>query len=171
VSFLVIAVLAVSVISKVRGRASLREFVAAVAQMRVVPARWAVPAATAAIVAEASVLALVAVPQTVQVGLGAATLLFGGFTAVLARAVSRGAQVGCHCFGASRTPVARRHVVRSGVLCAAALGGTLTLPSYPLTGIASPEILVAVVVAAIAATALVRLDDLFWLVRGGTRVS
>jgi hypothetical protein len=64
--------------------------------------------------------------------------------------------------------------VRSGFLCVAAfaaLGGAWAMPARPLTGIASPEIGVAVVAAAVIVTLLVRLDDLFWLFRGGTQTS
>ena len=171
VGFLIMGVLAVSLISKVRSRTSLGAFLDAVATMRIIPARWAPLVAMAVIAAEASVLALLVWPRTVLIGLGAAALLFGVFTAGLAIAVGRGADVGCHCFGVSRAPVARRHVVRSGFLCVAALGGALGMAARPLTNIASPEIGVAVIAAAIIVTALVRLDDLFWLFRGGTQTS
>lgn len=171
VMFLVIGVLAVSLISKVRGRGSFLAFADALAGMKVIPAGWARPVAGATIAAEAVVLALLVWPGGAVAGLAAATLLFGGFTAALFTAVRRGTTVGCHCFGATSAPVARRHVARSGFLLAASLGalcGALAVSTRPLSGMPAPQLLIALTTAAIVVVVLVRLDDLAWLFRGAT---
>jgi hypothetical protein len=169
VAFVVIGVLAVSVASKVRGRAAFRGFVGAVAGLRVVPSGWAVPVAVASVAFEVLVLLLVLWPAGPAAGLAAAGTLFGGFAVALAVAVHRGARVGCHCFGATETPVARLHVARAGSLALLSLGasaGALAAPAPSLAGLGGPQTLVALTVAGVAVVALVRLDDLAWLFRG-----
>src|SRR4051794_180089 len=86
----VIGVLAFSTIGKLRGRAAFHAFVEAIAGLQAIPARWSRSAAVAALLAETVVLVLLVWPATVTAGLAAATLLFGGFAVVLARAVRRG---------------------------------------------------------------------------------
>jgi Methylamine utilisation protein MauE len=174
VTFLVIGTLAISLIGKIRGRAAFREFVGAVAGLRVVPDGWATTAAVGSVAFEALVLLLLLLPVGPAAGLAAAAVLFAGFTTALAVAIRRGARVGCHCFGASETPVAPRHVVRSGLLAALACGASayaLAASAPSLGGIGAPQTLVAAAAAGIAVVALVRLDDLVWLFRGTTRTA
>ncbi|MDG4828967.1 hypothetical protein O7627_06550 [Solwaraspora sp. WMMD1047] len=171
VIFLIIGVLAVSLFTKIRGPGSFRGFVGAVAGLRVIPAGWAGPVAVVAVSAEAVVVGLLAWPAALAPGLAAATLLFGGFTATLLAAIRRGAQVGCHCFGASAAPVAVRHAVRSGFLAIAAAAAFCCvplLPADPRTGLGASELLAALATAGVAVAVLVRLDDLVWLFRGPT---
>ena len=169
VIILIIGVLAVSLYSKVRTRAHLREFANAVAELRIVPVGWAGSVAAMAVAAEAVVLVLLAWPRSSVLGLAAATLLFGGFAIALSIALRRGTRVGCHCFGASNTPVSGRHVARSGALCVVALGAlccAFFLPDDPLTGLNPPTALVAVTGSGVIVSVLVWLDDVAWLFRG-----
>jgi hypothetical protein len=167
VTFLLVGVLVVSLISKLRDRAGTAGLAEAIARMGVLPAGWAHPAALLAVAAEALVTAALLWPGTRATGLAAATLLFGAFTVVLARAVRRRAQVGCHCFGVTATPVGARHVARSGLLGALALGGWAGAVTQPAgAGPGVPGVLFAVAVAGLATAALVLLDDLVWLFRG-----
>ncbi|MET8526295.1 MauE/DoxX family redox-associated membrane protein [Micromonospora sp. NPDC005172] len=162
-------VLAISIIGKVRRRSSFEAFADATAELRVTSTRWSRPVAAASITAEVGVLALLIWPGTAAVGLAAAVLLFGAFVIALAHAVRQGSTAGCHCFGPTSTPVAWRHVARSGLLAAAAAGalvGATTLPTVSLGMLTPAQFLVASTIAAFITTALVRLDDLTWLVRG-----
>lgn len=164
-------VLAISVIGKVRSRMSFHAFADAIAQLRVAPVRWSRPVAVASIAAEAAVLALVLWPGGTVIGLAAAVLLFGAFTVVLARAVRQGSTAGCHCFGPTDTPVAWRHVARSGFLAGTAAGallGAITLPAISLRGLEPPHLILALSLAGFIVTTLVRLDDLTWLLRGAS---
>lgn len=167
ICLLVAGVLAVSAYAK-RGD---RGFAEAIAGMRLVPARHAVPVARLAVTAEVAVLLLLIVTRGGAAGLAAAALLFGCFTAALTVAVRRGARVGCHCFGAGSAPVAGRHVARAGFLCAAALlalTGVLVTGRAPLTGLDAPAVLAVAAAAAVTGAALIWLDDLVWLFRGAT---
>ncbi|GIE99578.1 MauE/DoxX family redox-associated membrane protein [Paractinoplanes rishiriensis] len=165
---LIAGVLVVSLAGKLRGRAAFRGFAAAVVEMGLVRPRLGRPVAALAIGAEATVLVLLAWPAGTVPGLAAAALLFAGFTAALAVAVRRGARAGCHCFGASSTPVARRHVLRGGFLGTVAAAAAVLAPAGPLTGISAPQALTAAAAAAVGVAALVWLDDLVWLFRRAT---
>ncbi|MDI6097439.1 hypothetical protein QLQ12_02350 [Actinoplanes sp. NEAU-A12] len=165
-----------SLVSKSRTRAGFATFAGAIAEMGLVSVRGARPAAALSIAAEFVVLALLAWPAGAVPGLAAATVLFAGFTIALTVAVRRGSNAGCHCFGASSSPVARRHVFRAAGLCAvsaAAFGAAAVSSAVPLAGIGAAQALIAVAVAGIGVAALVWLDVLAWLLRGpaSTRVS
>ncbi|TDC43952.1 MauE/DoxX family redox-associated membrane protein [Micromonospora sp. KC213] len=162
-------VLAISIVSKVRTRASFHAFADAVTGLQVTAPRWSRPVAVASIAAETVVLVLVVWPGGAPAGLGAAVLLFGAFAVVLARAVRRGSTTGCHCFGPTSAPVAWRHVVRSGFLAVASFGaflGTFALPTVALASLDPSQILLSIFAAGMVVTALVWLDDLTWLLRG-----
>ncbi|EXG82555.1 MauE/DoxX family redox-associated membrane protein [Cryptosporangium arvum] len=168
VALVVIGVLSVSLFSKLRSRGDFRDFVGGLGALRVVPGRWAPPLAALAVVAEAAVLGALVWPGGLVAGLAGATLLFGGFTAALSVAVGRRATTGCHCFGVSSTPVARRHVARSGVLAAAslvALGGAVTTSTERVTGLPAAQLIVAFAAAGFLVASLVWLDELLWLFR------
>ncbi|MFC7533003.1 MauE/DoxX family redox-associated membrane protein [Actinoplanes sp. GCM10030250] len=170
-TFLIIGVVAVSLMTKVRSRVAYDGFAGAVAEFGRLPARWARPGAALCIAAEFAVLTALAWPAAAAPGLAAASVLFACFTIALTAGVRRGSRAGCHCFGASSTPVAWRHVMRAGSLCAvaaAAAGCALVSPSAPLTALGAQQALIASVVALAGAAALVWLDDLIWLFRGTT---
>lgn len=170
----IVGVLAVSLISKLRSRSGFALFADAIADMGLVRASWARPAAALSMAAEAVVLAMLILPVSTVPGLAAAAVLFACFAATLATAVRRGVQVACHCFGASSTPVAWRHVVRGGILCAVAFtalccASVSDTPAF--TQIGAPQMLAATVVAGICVAALVWIDDLVWLFRSATQAS
>jgi hypothetical protein len=174
VVLLIIGVLLVSLISKLRSRAAFREFADALAALRVIPGRWALPLAWLSVAAEAAVFGALLWPGGTVVGLAGGTVLFAGFTAGLAVAVRRGATVGCHCFGATSAPVARRHVVRSGFLSAAALGALCVAATAHVgwpTGLPAAQLIVALAAAGLLVAALVWLDELRWLFRGAASTS
>ena len=98
-------------------------------------------------------------------------MVFTVFAVVLARAVTRGAATGCHCFGATTETVAVRHVVRTGFLALLAFAGGavgVTAPApHPWT--AAPATVAAVAVAALVVATVVYLDEIVWLFGRPTR--
>lgn len=163
---LIAGVLAVSLLGKLRSRASLRAFAAGLGELRVLPRMPARPVAGATVAAEALTLGLLLWPATAVAGSAVAVLLFGGFTTALVVAVRRGSRAGCQCFGATSAPVAWRHVARSGGLGAAALVvlvAQLATGQPPLAGAGVAQLVAAAGLAVVGAGVLVWLDELAWL--------
>ncbi|MGI5174983.1 MauE/DoxX family redox-associated membrane protein [Dactylosporangium sp. CA-152071] len=166
--------LAVSAAAKVRSRAAFTGFAAATADLGRLPARLAAPAATAVVLAEAVLAAaltgaLLAPRVLAAPALAGAAVMFAAFAAVLARALAGGTAAACHCFGPSRARVARRHVIRAGVLAveaATAGAGAVSAPDLldPAGGSAA-GLLVNGCSAVAAVAAVVHLDTLAWLLR------
>jgi methylamine utilization protein MauE len=110
-------VFAVSVVSKVRDRASFLAFRAATrALLPPAAAAAARPVAVTVVVVEVSAVVTLAVPATGPVGLLLSAGLLAAFTAAIGAALRRGTTAACRCFGASTTPLGARHLVRNGVL-------------------------------------------------------
>lgn len=169
--FLLTGVLAVSLISKLHKRTTFAAFAEALVELELTPRSWARPVAAMSIASEAIALIALWWPAGPLPGLTLTTALFAVFTVALTVAVRRGSRAGCHCFGASSSPVNRWHVLRAGLLCAAAgvaLGGAAAGAADPLVGLQAPQALAAAVVAAVGVAALVWLDELVWLFRGTT---
>jgi hypothetical protein len=97
---LVATVFAVALAGKVGSGRAYRAFVDSLLQMRVVPVRAARPAAAASVAAEVAV-----------------------FAVAIAISLRGGNRAPCRCFGASATPLGRRHIVRNTVLVVIALAG------------------------------------------------
>lgn len=119
-------VFGVSAFSKLRSRAAFRDFRWWLAALPVpVARRWPGPVAVVMAAAEVVIVVLLALPQAARAGLVLAAATLAVFTAGTWLAVARGADKPCQCFGASASPLARRHVVRDALLCAAAAAGAL----------------------------------------------
>jgi uncharacterized membrane protein YphA (DoxX/SURF4 family) len=121
-------VFAVSAFSKLRSRPAFSEFAAWLNSLPVPLARGHGMRGKAAHViaaAEVAIVVLTAMPWTVRAGLALAAVVLAGFTAGTWLAVARGGSAPCRCFGASATPLSRRHVVRNALLCAAAVAGAI----------------------------------------------
>ncbi|WP_406329345.1 MauE/DoxX family redox-associated membrane protein [Streptomyces sp. NBC_00203] len=149
-------VFAASASGKLRGRKAFGEFAAGLGAMRVMPGGWVRPAAAAVAGTEAAVAVLLAVPAVTAAGMGLAVLLLAVFTGAIALVLRRGTQASCPCFGAAATPFGVRHLARNGVLVAVAVTGLAT------TGpgsVAAGGVLLAVLTGAVAASLVVRLDD------------
>lgn len=154
----------VSLFSRVRSGSAFREFQSWLAGLPVPVARnWPRPVAMVMTAAESAIVVLVALPWTVRAGLVLATAVLAVFTAGTWLAVARGADEPCQCFGASASPLSRRHVVRDAFLCAAATAGALGAG----TGGAHPAGTVMSLVSGLAiALFVVFLDDLATLLTG-----
>jgi hypothetical protein len=168
----VLGVLVVSLVSTLRSRTAVAEFVAGVRELAVVPARLAAVTAVGAVCTELLVVALLVLPGTAVAGLVLASGLFAVYAVGLALAVRRGIDTSCHCFGAGGDAVAPRHVARAAALSAWSLAGALVgfagdVHSVRLAGV--PSTLVALVVAGCCIAAAVWVDELAWLFGRPTR--
>ncbi|TDD84925.1 MauE/DoxX family redox-associated membrane protein [Actinomadura rubrisoli] len=125
-----------------------------------VPAR---PLAVLVIVLEALVPAAVAAPWTRMAGLVLACALLAAFTLAIGRGLAAGRpRVSCRCFGSGGAPLGRRHLVRNGLLLAAAASG-LALPGTPPTAAGA---VIAAAAGAVAAILIVSFDDIADLLVG-----
>ncbi|MDO3687524.1 MauE/DoxX family redox-associated membrane protein [Micromonospora sp. C28ISP2-4] len=143
---------------KVHSRVSWREFVASLAAMRVVPARL-VPAVAGVVgLAEAAVPVLLLVPPTRRLGHVLAALLLVAFSSGIIITLSRRQRVACRCFGATGAPLGRRHLLRNGLLIAAAAVGVAAAGA---TGEVAPAgVAVAAVAGAVSGLLFVWFDDI-----------
>jgi uncharacterized membrane protein YphA (DoxX/SURF4 family) len=157
-------VFVLSVAGKVRGRRAFEEFVTATRELLAAivpgPDRKAVRAVSLAVIAaEAVIPPLVLIPGLTRVGFAVAVALLAAFTVAIAAVLRRGSRTACHCFGTSASPLRPVHLVRNGLLLAAA-GTGLLLGGAGLAGTAPPLLLVTAVAAAVAALVLTRLDEI-----------
>lgn len=149
-------VFAASAFGKLRGRRAFGEFAAGLGAMEVVPGAWVRPVAAAVVGTEAAVAVLLAAPATTGAGLALAVLLLAVFTGAIALVLRRGTRASCPCFGAATTPFGVRHLARNGVLVAVAVTGLATNgPGSAAAG----GVLLAVLTGTVAASLVVRLDD------------
>ncbi|MGY3515354.1 MauE/DoxX family redox-associated membrane protein [Micromonospora sp. PTRAS2] len=143
---------------KVRNRGAWREFVASLAALRMVPARLVSATACAVVVAEAAVPILLLLPPTRRLGHVLAALLLVAFSSGVLVTLHRRQQVACRCFGATGAPLGRRHLLRNGLLIAAALVGVVA--GGAAGGVALAGVAVAAVAGAVGGLVFVRFDDI-----------
>jgi hypothetical protein len=152
-------VFAASAATKLRGAGSFAAFRAAFAAMAPAARRFAGPVAAVVVAAELAVVVLLAAPAAAPVGLAVAAILLGAFTTAMATAVRRGSRTPCRCFGASSTPIGRRHLARNGALLAVAATGLLGWTSGP--GATTPAgLAVTALTSAVLAALTVSFDSL-----------
>jgi len=114
----------------------LPAFRQAIADMRVLPAGWARPAAVATMAAEGLVvIAMAAGSAVLPAGFALGAVLLAVFSAALVATLRRDAGVSCNCFGASERPVSWYDVARNGALLACCGAGEW---SYAATGHPQP---------------------------------
>lgn len=160
--FLLATVFLVAGASKLRGPAAadLRSTVLA---MGVRPRALAGAVAAMMPAAEGTVVVLLAVPVTVVAGYLAAAVLLLGFTAGITTALRRGQAVQCRCFGTGGGVMSRRHVARNMLLVAVAAVGLATHLAGTGSAPAPAAVALSAAVGAIIATAVIRSDDLAYL--------
>jgi len=163
-------VFATSAASKLRGRAAFAEFVTATARIggfrpdQARPMAMVVAGAEAAIVLGFITAALAASRVLAGLATAGSALLLAVFTGAIVRAMRRGAAVPCRCFGASKTPLGRRHLVRNAVLLVAAALGLATALAAGSAPVHPAGLAVAAgagVLVAILAIATDEIADLF----------
>jgi hypothetical protein len=140
-------------------------FAASLAPLSARPRNWR-PVAALVVAAEAATVVLVAVPPVAAAGLALAAALLACFCVGIAVALRRGRRVTCRCFGAAGGPLGRTHLVRNGLLLAAAASALprATVPA-PLAGS-----LPAVLVGAFLALLVIHWDELAGLLATRARV-
>jgi Methylamine utilisation protein MauE len=160
VRVMLIALFAVSSLSKVAGPGAFARFSAWVGALPLpLPrTRRLVQLAAAAFpAAEAAALILLAVPATVQAGLACSAVLLLVFAAGTTFVVGKHTNVPCMCLGSSRTPMTAWHAVRDWLLCAAAAAGAgLAVP--PPGGV--PRVLTGVGAGLVVAMLVLFAEDL-----------
>jgi hypothetical protein len=150
-------------VGKLHNRAAFAafvDFIGLIGGRAVLPARYVRTVAAVTVLAEAAVGPLMLSQRTARPGAALAMVLLVAFIAVIAAVLRRGAAVSCPCFGVSGSPLGRRHLARNAFLlgaAAVALAGPRSSP-YELAGV-----VVAVGAGLVAATVIVRLDDLVTL--------
>jgi hypothetical protein len=154
--WLVAVVFAISAVGKLRTAAVRAAFRRSLADMAVLPARAVGPVSAAVPIAEAAAVVLLVLPATAVFGSVLALGLLAAFTTGIAVVLKRGTRAGCLCFGTTERPYGRRHLIRNGLLAAAALAGAVA--SGPSTDL--PAALIAIAAGAIAAFVLVTFDEL-----------
>ena len=156
--FLLGAVFAISAVEKIRDRRAVRRFVIAT----VGPDRAIGPSIVGVILGEAAAAALLFSPAAwrwdVPAGFALALVLLGAFSAVLIRALRRDVRVPCGCFGASSGPPNAGHLLRNGVLAAAAAIGLIG-SAGGTTAPLSPSSVAVGLLGTAAAFVVVRLDE------------
>jgi hypothetical protein len=130
---------------------------------RLLPVRWSGwrrPAAVGVLAGEVATVGLLAWSVTAPVGFGLAVGLSLAFAAGIGAALRRKQRAPCRCFGTSATPLGRTHLVRNAAVSAAAVTG-LALMSLTPPGAGHPAgAALAVLVGAVLAALVVRIDDL-----------
>jgi hypothetical protein len=154
--WLVAVVFAISAVGKLRTAGARAAFRRSAADMSVLPARAVGPVAAAVPIAEALTAALLVIPTTAALGSMLVLALLAAFTTGIVTVLRRGTRAGCLCFGTTERPYGPRHLVRNGLLAAAALTGAL-LSGQPTD---PPAALIAIVAGAVAALMLVTFDEL-----------
>ncbi len=155
-------VFALSVVSKLRSGPAFREFTSWLAALPLPLVRRRASAVTM-VAAETAIVVLTGLPWTAQAGLILAAVTLAVFTTGTWLAVARGADQPCQCFGASVTPLGRRHVVRDVVLCMVAVVGVAAAGA---AGARPAGIVVSLVAGLTIALFVVFLDDLAALFAG-----
>lgn len=177
--FLIGVVFLVSAASKLRSRSNLRTFAASLRQLHLLPSQTVGPIALAVAYGEAAIAVLLLAPTVlgataprpgvVGAGFTGALVLLSTFSAVILTSIRRGIRAPCRCFGAANSPLGGRHVLRNGVLAAAAGIGL----AAAVAGDAPAPSLAGVLVAAAGGVALAVLtvvsDELAELLAPSTR--
>ncbi|MEO7733899.1 MAG: MauE/DoxX family redox-associated membrane protein [Kofleriaceae bacterium] len=126
-----------------------------------VPARLARPP-LAVVIASLEVISVALLVAAPVLGDALAFALLAIFTLGLARAARSGRQVACRCFGARTAPVGAAQLVRNAVILAViGLGFAASLARH--AALALPTQVIAIACGALGGAAIVRWDDLAYL--------
>jgi hypothetical protein len=130
---------------------------------RLLPVRWSGwrrPSAVGVLAGEVATVGLLVWSVTAPVGFGLALGLSLAFAAGIGAALRRKERAPCRCFGVSVAPLGRTHLARNAAVGAAAVAG-LALTSLVPQGAGHPAgVVLAVLVGAVLAALVVRMDDL-----------
>lgn len=155
-------VFGVAFVSKVSSRAAFTEFARSLGDIGWLHGRRRI-AASAGIPALEGVtgVLLAVVPAW---GFAVAIVLLAAFTAVTGREVIHGQRVRCRCFGAGTAAIGPAQILRNVVLLTGAVAG-LAVEPFSHGGVGAAALAYAFGLALLAGLAVVRWDDLVFLVR------
>lgn len=126
-------VLLLALCGKAARRGGFGAFVSSLRGLRLLPARYARPAAVAVVAGEGAVVVALALPRQAAAawGFSLAAALLAVFTAGVGLALRRGARAPCRCFGGAAEPLGRHHLVRNVLLTGLALLGAVISAAEP----------------------------------------
>ncbi|MQY08404.1 MauE/DoxX family redox-associated membrane protein [Actinomadura macrotermitis] len=160
---LLAGVFAVSAASKLPvpafGRAgAFDDFAWSLRRLRLVPPQRAKAVAAVVVAAEAAAAVLLCLPSAA--GPVAAAALLSVLSAGIAVSLARGDRVPCRCFGASEAPLGAAHLIRNGLLLAAAVTATAGRLAGPVHLGHPAGVTVALAGAALGLVLVLLFDDL-----------
>ncbi|MEO3748741.1 MauE/DoxX family redox-associated membrane protein [Plantactinospora sp. B5E13] len=161
--FLVGAVLAVSIATKVGGRTAFPDFLGWLRELTVVPHRYVRTVGVAMLTTETAALVLLVPTATSVAGLTLAAVTIAGFAGSIAWLSRRGVSVPCRCFGVSTRPMGRAEVIRNVLLSLLAGAAAVAAPAARQPELAQPETLLAALFGGAVALFVIRLDDVLEL--------
>ncbi|MFF5227950.1 MauE/DoxX family redox-associated membrane protein [Dactylosporangium sp. NPDC000521] len=165
-------VFAASAWSKLRSRAAQQAFAESLRPVPFVPAGHVSAVATVATVAEAGLMVGLGAAVVVLVGgwpaarplvmvvLALTGVLLAVLTTGVALVVRRGTGARCACFGAAERPLSARHLVRNGLLLAAAGVAAAGVAVARTQHLDPAGTAVALTAGAVCGLLVIRLDDL-----------
>lgn len=154
---LLVIVFMSAVAGKVFPARSFGEFRDSIRSLRILPPALVAPAAYGTVAAEACAVPLLAVPGAAPVGAAVAATLLLVFVGVITTSMRRGVRARCRCFGAAGAQLGARHVGRNTLLLLVAGVAAVPVPGSGMSD--ATRLAPAIVLAAVAATVVIRLDD------------
>jgi hypothetical protein len=160
-------IFATAAFSKLRSRAAWTDFIVATERFLAVQGRGAIWA-VGGVLLEIGTTACLLVDRTARVGLLLAFVALTLFSVVVLRALRRGVDTSCNCFGSDGAPLSWRHVARNATLAAlAGIGTGVAAAHYKVHSVLPDAAYATPVVLSIVASAIaVMWDDFAYLVTG-----
>jgi hypothetical protein len=156
-------VLAAAAGSKLGRRGAGREFVESLRPLLAAGTLSRLPVGPVAVLAvgtEAVAAVLLLVPRAAPAGLVASAVLLAAYAAGILIAARAGVRLTCRCFGTGTSRLGRPEAVRNLALAAVATTAVLADRTGALPVASPPALTVAATVGAVLAVAVVRWDDL-----------
>jgi hypothetical protein len=166
---LLCVVLATAAAGKLGRRRARREFAESLRPLTAAGALRGLPVgalATVAVGTEAVAAVLLLVPATAPAGLVASAVLLSAYGAGILLAVRAGVRLTCRCFGAGTSRLGRPEAVRNLALATVAAAAFLAGRAGALPVASAPALTVAGTAGAVLALAVVRWDDLVFVLAG-----
>jgi len=157
-------VFVIAFISKVHSRSAFGEFAGSLDDIGWIRRRWRSTVAVLIPMLEAAVVVLLVGPASVMFGFASGAVLLVAFTAITGAEIAKGHRVRCRCFGAGAAPIGPAQIARNVVLLIASIAG-LAIEPISHGSVSGARLVLAIGLAALAAVALVRWDDLAYLLR------
>jgi hypothetical protein len=153
-----VAVFAISALSKVHSASARAEFRRATGALARLPERWTAPVAALVVLGESAVPLGLASAGTAPFAFAIAAALLTAFSAALVRAVRSGETVACRCFGGSSPESGPATVIRNCVLLTVSAVGLWCTWSAAAGPLPVEGLLVCAVAVLVLAAGLIRFE-------------